>query len=427
MPNIYITEQDLTSPGSLNVTTNTVYVPGFATEIPENFNFKPILYESLTDFQNDFGYEVPELQGESIVDSYTFGGQTVNVYPKDSGYIYAVELLRLGVPVLYDLMLNKTDLEYFIRKKADGEYVKQSKPATLTEASETDKNTYETEVIFNSTLGSNITVLKYYKKPKITKGKNELSKNKAHTFLFGNQGRFTTEELNQKGTYNIKFITSGGYMDLDSKFTSKLNNISASRMDCVALIDHEDTIKSNGLMNTINSSLSLLKDGKYAAMFTPYAYYSPACLSDNINSQNINESLIKLPASFGYLMAMAQATKTAPNWMAMAGATRGTIPYIVRLAEELNEAMADSYCSRDGISINPIVNINPFGLIIWGNRTLFNNATKGNLTASSFLNIRNLISDVKKTVWTAARQMTFEQNNDILWINFKALITPTLD
>ena len=52
--------------------------------------------------------------------------------------------------------------------------------------------------------------------------------------------------------------------------------------------------------------------------------------------------------------------------------------------------------------------MSPFGLRIWGNRTLFDNSGKGNLTASSFLNIRNLCSDIKKTVWTAARTLTFE-------------------
>ena len=38
-----------------------------------------------------------------------------------------------------------------------------------------------------------------------------------------------------------------------------------------------------------------------------------------------------------------------------------------------------------------------------------------------------MVSDVKKTVYKAAQRLMFEQNNDILWINFKALITPLLD
>lgn len=49
------------------------------------------------------------------------------------------------------------------------------------------------------------------------------------------------------------------------------------------------------------------------------------------------------------------------------------------------------------------------------------------LTASSFLNIRNLCIDIKKTLYRAARRYTFEPNSDVLWINFKAAITPLLN
>ena len=44
-----------------------------------------------------------------------------------------------------------------------------------------------------------------------------------------------------------------------------------------------------------------------------------------------------------------------------------------------------------------------------------------------FLNIRNLVSDVKKQVYVTAKKYMFEQNTDILWVNFKAGITPLLD
>ena len=49
------------------------------------------------------------------------------------------------------------------------------------------------------------------------------------------------------------------------------------------------------------------------------------------------------------------------------------------------------------------------------------------MTAQSFLNVRQMVSDIKKLVYIAAKSLTFEQNNDILWVNFKSKITPTLD
>ena len=49
------------------------------------------------------------------------------------------------------------------------------------------------------------------------------------------------------------------------------------------------------------------------------------------------------------------------------------------------------------------------------------------LTASSFLNIRQLCIDIKKTLYRAARRFSFEPNSDALWVNFKGAITPLLE
>ena len=47
--------------------------------------------------------------------------------------------------------------------------------------------------------------------------------------------------------------------------------------------------------------------------------------------------------------------------------------------------------------------------------------------ASSFLNVRNVVSDIKKRLYETSQQLLFEQNTDILWLNFKGLVTPLLD
>ena len=38
-----------------------------------------------------------------------------------------------------------------------------------------------------------------------------------------------------------------------------------------------------------------------------------------------------------------------------------------------------------------------------------------------------LANDVKKVVYSAAKKLTFELNTDVLWLNFKSEIEPTLD
>ena len=52
---------------------------------------------------------------------------------------------------------------------------------------------------------------------------------------------------------------------------------------------------------------------------------------------------------------------------------------------------------------------------------------KKNLVARTFLNIRNMISDIKKQAYVTAKRLMFEQDSDVLWTNFKMGISPVLD
>ena len=77
------------------------------------------------------------------------------------------------------------------------------------------------------------------------------------------------------------------------------------------------------------------------------------------------------------------------------------------------------------VSINTITNIRPYGLTIWGNRTL-KPVDKEGTVALNFLNTRNMLSDIKKLLYTTAKSCMFEQNSSDLWIKFKNGIEPLL-
>ena len=80
------------------------------------------------------------------------------------------------------------------------------------------------------------------------------------------------------------------------------------------------------------------------------------------------------------------------------------------------------------IAINPIVDMNPWGVRIWGNRTAYvSQEDNEGLVASSFANIRILLCDLKKRLYKAARKYQFEQNSDILWVNFQAEVNTLLE
>ena len=245
--------------------------------------------------------------------------------------------------------------------------------------------------------------------------------------------------LMDRGNYSFKYITSGGYPVYeynDNEIVTKMMNVAATRGDCVAIIDHTDNPNRDdnidhfdSIYQTVIDDVSLQAHGEFATMFTPWATYNRQTI-DKLGNKNINApTSIRMPASYAYLLALADSIKTNANWLAIAGSARGTVLNLAQdgMTTNIPNGAADRMQPRDGVAINPITNINPYGYVIWGNRTLKNNGVEGNLTATSFLNIRNLVSDVKKVCYRAARKLTFEQNNDILWINFKSIVNPILD
>ena len=250
--------------------------------------------------------------------------------------------------------------------------------------------------------------------------------------------------LLDRGLYSFKYLTTGGYpvFEYDNNSIGKqMASLCFTRGDAVALIDHTDNpdrpltgtksvyyVASNTTTNAIPTAYQ-----SFAAMFTPAVEMSLINAYRGwswTNSVRVKlPSTCVLPASFAYLSCLASAIKTSPNWNAIAGATRGKVVGLVapRTVKTLTNAIADSYTPDTEIAINPITNIKPYGQCIWGNRTFVDNSIKQGTTATSFLNIRNLVSDVKKQLFVACQSLLFEQNTDILWVNFLSLITPILD
>lgn len=127
MPKITIRERDLTSAGNLEATTNAVYIPGYSVMGPTN---QPTLCETLEDFQRIFGSTPYKFRSSQawpranddatavVLDNGTKAGfdnvawkSTMgNFYEKgelEKSYIMAAELLRLGLPVLYERVFDK--------------------------------------------------------------------------------------------------------------------------------------------------------------------------------------------------------------------------------------------------------------------------------------------------------------------------------
>lgn len=138
-------------------------------------------------------------------------------------------------------------------------------------------------------------------------------------------------------------------------------------------------------------------------------------------------------AGLGYILAFLKSRNDGnAEWLAVAGSKRGSIPAeldVGFLTEDEIDAMQPRVGQSESgtVCINPIVKMNPWGIRIWGNRTALVVPAGEGLTASHFANIRVLICDIKKQLYKSARQYQFEQNNDVLWVNFQSSVNTLLE
>ena len=252
--------------------------------------------------------------------------------------------------------------------------------------------------------------------------------------------------LEDKDEYTVKYITTGGYPTFynyvdhtQNTLADKLVDVAYNRGDAVALVDHAndstlplDAFNPRSIYSAVNKHN--WAHGTFGAMFTPYGKYSCMTINDDLSTADKVESVQVLPASFGYLKCLASAIKNSPNWLAMAGVTRGQVPNLQELMPKqlLSNIIAEDYQPKFGgneankISVNAITTIKPYGLTLWGNRTLEKVDPKGT-NALNFLNTRNMISDIKKLAHQTAKSLMFEQDSDALWLSFKTSVSPLLE
>jgi len=389
---INISERDLTQSVEALSNTDIVFIPGLSS-VTTVEQFTPITCTTLSEFITTFGpYPVlfnSAMEYSGFGEGHGFAeaaipttGNLFDAESPDPSWIYAAKLLSQGLQVIY------------------------------------------CKINTNAQINAN---------GKFTGSVTDLYGQLATLFAS------TSTNLTSKGDFDFKYLTSGGYPVFEYEGNSivmDMLNICATRGDAVALIDHTDnpgralnasdtTSVVYALNNTYANSFT---NGAYASMFTPWGIYPQTVYT------NDTYSTFPLPGSFAYLTSLAQSLQTNYNWAVVAGVSRGLVPGLIELHtnEVLTNAIADAYqnfgvgTSLNGIYVNAITRIKPYGFCIWGNRTLRQNGTLG-LQAMSYLNLRNLTCDVKKQIYTACINLLYEQNTATLWTNFKSYLTPLLD
>jgi len=407
------------------------------------------------DFQASGGAlgEVKAYYISTVQQALMFQGPTsTSAGDPDPGYRYALYLLSLGIPVYYEQMNSSFEpvdmndpANVSASPVAEGWFIEVESNYVRT-----DDETVQSGTVYYK--GADISVTSMYKGLEARfNGYDEASAVNGSDYSFDSMG-----------DYAVKYITSGGYPTFEygpladpdasgkvygtSPLAEQMIRLAATREDAVALIDHTNNPNRSIYATDTYSVITRIRDefsnittetGSYGTMFTPWYTCTHAAVSGgSSNNYGINENISQMPGSLAFLSALAQQLKNYNPWLAVSGVSRGPVPYCAGLHTNftLTNNVADSYQIIPGdvenlgsasISINPITYIRNYGYCIWGNRTLRNNSN--GTKATSFLNIRDTVSDIKKRLYEASQSLLFEQNTDVLWLSFKNLVTPLLE
>ena len=447
MPNITIREEDLTNPQAQAIDENVVYIPGSAITGPLD---RPTLITSLKEFHRVFGDEAYKY-AENASDNYD--NNVVKDQPELS-YIYAEEVLNAGLPILYErigsgvkatiIQGNLTATALYEGKYSDDIGFRVNSTGLL-------EIFYGTQVVERFNVSDDPTKDNYI--CNIESAYLTFTASGTITFpiagsedapikLTGGSYSFNLatmeirlknlDKLLDKYDYNnLSFITSGGYSilkDTTHSLVEDVLKIAANRGDAIALINASKNLSANETramlislgLNDKKTELTQESYSKYGACFVAnYGKYR----TTNYNKYKIQE----LPNSLGYLEAFGNSIKSNAVWIPVGNTTRGLITNLVSVDEskKITGAIMNSIIKEDELSINPIMNIKPYGYCVYGNRTLYFNDL--GLADSCYLNIRVLVNTVKKAIFRAAQRFTYDINDDILWLRFKAAVEPLLD
>lgn len=467
MAQIIIRERDLTG-NPASAVFDVAFVPGLTTKTLEEpsedelevtdhsvekaskYQYgKPYYFSSLSQFQEAMGTEPVLLKGEGIKANInsdtelTFFAEGPGVF--DNGYIYAAELLMRGMPIYY-----------------------------LPIKGESAQDVYDA---LEGTSGSNVAEVDEDEVGDATVAGDESDEDQAGK-------KSVLLQLVDRGTFNVKYITSGGYPtfeyhnntivatmlqvagantdsepktdDYEDDPTSESPN---GRGDCIALIDHFEVDNrplagEKSVYGRVQKDLAGQPYLSFGAMFTPYANYALQRsyvyeVTENEGEEDEHTKKVAanthyFPGSFAYMCCLAgQLNGVLPSYEAVAGVARGSVKnivfnsttnsYEVCTKDVITNYIANHYNSMpeaDGtapISINAITQINPYGMVIWGTRTLARKDPVFGVKATGILNIRNMVSDIKKQMYQSARRYMYAANNDALWINFRSSVVGLLN
>jgi hypothetical protein len=196
--------------------------------------------------------------------------------------------------------------------------------------------------------------------------------------------------------------------------TYAINNIAEVRKDCMVFASPESatgdviTTASGTAVTDITTYRNALPSTSYAALDTGSKY----------QYDRYNDKYRYVPLN-GDIAGLAARTDYAQDpWYSPAGASRGQIKNVVKLAFSPNKTERDTLYQA---GVNPVVTFPGQGTQLFGDKTLLNAPS-----AFDRINVRRLFIVLEKAIAIAAKAQLFEFNDAFTRQQFKNAVEPFL-
>ncbi len=190
-----------------------------------------------------------------------------------------------------------------------------------------------------------------------------------------------------------------------------IDNVSSNRKDCVAFVSPPQSGIVGGATPTTAISTwinNLARTSTYAFADSGWKY--------QFDKYNNVYRWIPLNADMAGLCV--RTDQTNDPWFSPAGANRGAIKNVVKLAWNPDQTQRDAIYS---LGVNPVVSLPGQGTILYGDKTLVVQPT-----AFNRINVRRLFIVLEKAIVTASTYSLFEMNDEFTRAQFVALVEPFL-
>lgn len=232
---------------------------------------------------------------------------------------------------------------------------------------------------------------------------------------------YTTTETNEAGETETVTHTPS-----DNKFPIATNaiRVAETRKDAIAILDAPigtqlQDMKYFLVAGYTDGGSNIGFNSSYTSAYAPWGYMALATGD------------MWCPPSFIFLYSLAKSLKAGNSiWEVPAGINRATISNMIDSEYEVGQAVIDNWQKNNNQFINPIAKINQYGYVIWGNKTLYNPLpdANGNIVTSALsdISVRIVANEIKRVIFKACLELTFEKNILRTWNNFRSKVQPTL-